>query len=54
MAVSLGLYGKQKAKRKESELVFYAGVLSTLNTVFSKAEMSCDNAGLKDMGMRRL
>lgn len=54
MAVSLGLYGKLKTKRKESKLVVYAGVHCTLNTVFSKAETSCDNAGLKDVGMSRL
>lgn len=49
MAGKLGLFGELEVKREESRLVFSAGVLSSLNTVFRKAQIRCDNCSSKDV-----
>lgn len=49
MTRKLGLYRKLKDKREGSKLVFSAGVISILNTVFRKAQMRCDDSSSKDL-----
>lgn len=54
MEESWGSMEKLKAERKGSKQISSAGIVSTLNTVFSKTQIRCDNSCLKDAGVRRL